>query len=318
VQCYCCQGKTKKAGKFTNRNGIVQRYSCLKCGKTSSETQPFDGLRTERKTIVQIVKLIAEGCSVRATSRLTGCHVRTVLSVLETIGDKCADLLDKRVRNIKPDSLQLDELWSRVGCTQKNSKGDKERGDFYTFLAIEARTKLIVSHYTGKRDGDSTNCFVEDLASRIDGTVQITCDGWAAYPDAIRAHLLGRLHLAVMQKIFRSDNIVADSARRYSAGEFIGVKVETCAGAPHIDKIGTSYVERVNLTVRTFNRRFTRLSLGFSRKVENHRHAVALFVAAYNFCKVHTTLGTTPAVGAGIAAEPWTVERLVNEATGTN
>ena len=312
MQCYCCTGETKRSGSFRNRNGVVQRFRCLVCGKTFSETQPFDGLRIEQDKIVQITKLLVEGMGVRAAARLTDCHIATVLNVIESVGNKCADLLDKRIRNIKPDSLQLDELWAKVACSQhRAASADRERGDFYTFLAIESRTKLIVSHYTGKRDSQSTDCFVADLAERVTGTVQITCDGWAAYPDAIRSHLLGRLHLAVMQKNYRSDGVQSDASRRYSPGEFIGVRVKTHAGAPHIDKIGTSFVERVNLTVRTHNRRFVRLGLGYSKKLENHRHSVALFVAAYNFCKVHSTLGTTPAVGAGLTDHVWTVRELL-------
>lgn len=291
----------------------MQRYRCQRCGKTFSERQPFDGLRTDPAKIVQIVNLLVEGVGIRAASRLLNCHQHTVLSVLETVGRQCADFLDKRVRDIKPESLQLDELWARVGCSQKRATAaDRQRGDFYTFLAIEARTKLIVSHYTGKRDYASTDCFVADLASRITGNVQITCDGWAAYPDTIRTHLLGRLHMAVMQKLYRNDGVPHDSARRYSPGHVIGFTVETCAGAPNIDKIGTSFVERANLTVRTFNRRFTRLCLGYSKKLDNHRHSVALFVAAYNFCKRHSTLGTSPAVGSNLTDHVWPVQELVD------
>ena len=312
MTCYCCQGETKRSGSFRNRNGVVQRFRCLRCGKTFSETQPLAGLRVDFDKAALVVRLLCDGMGVRAASRLTGLHRDTVLSVIETAGMKCAEFLDRHVRNIKPDSLQLDELWARVGCSQKRATTqDRERGDFYTFLAIEARTKLIVSHYTGKRDADSTDRFVADLASRVDGTVQITCDCWSAYPDAIRSHLLGRLHLAVLQKNYQSDGVQSDAGRRYSPGNFIGVQMKTHAGAPHIDKINTSFVERVNLTVRTHNRRFVRLGLGYSKKLENHRHSVALFVASYNFCKKHTTLGTTPAVGAGLTDRVWKIEELL-------
>ena len=181
--------------------------------------------------------------------------------------------------------------------------------------ATSTSARVILECAGGKRDYASTDCFVADLAERVTGRVQITCDGWSAYPDTIRAHLLGRLDLAVMQKLYREDGIPADAARRYLPGEVIGIRVETRAGAPHIDKIGTSFVERVNLTVRTFNRRFTRLTLGYSKKLENHRHSVALFVAAYNFCKKRATLGTTPAVGSNLTDHVWTVEELINEAT---
>jgi IS1 family transposase len=235
--------------------------------------------------------------------------------VLETIGGKCADFLDRTIRNLSVGSIELDELWAYVGCKQRNAGSHVERGDQYTFLALDLRTWLIISHFTGKRDIASTDCFVADLASRIVGRVQITCDGLGPYPDRIRNYLLGRLDLAIMQKHYASHELPIPAARRYSPPEVVSVTVEVRAGNPRPDRICTSHVERVNLSVRTFNRRFTRLSLAWSRKLENHHAAVALSVAAYNFCKVHRTLGCTPAVGAKLATEAWTIERLIEEST---
>lgn len=316
MTCYCCTGEAKRFGSYQNKRQIVQRFRCLQCGKTFSERQPLDGLRLDKSKVIQIIKLLCEGVGVRATGRLVGCDPHTVLAVLAVVGGKCANLLDVKLRKLSTSSIQLDELWARVGLKQSNTTPeDRERGDFYTFLAIEARTKLIISHYTGKRDYQSTDCFAADLASRIVGRVQITTDGWAAYPDTIRNYLLYRLDYAVMQKLYGPETPAPDSARRYSPSPFRGVKIHVNAGAPRGDRICTSHVERVNLTVRTFNRRFTRLCLGFSRRLENHRHAVALFVAAYNFCKVHATLGTTPAHGQKITDRPWTVEELIEAAT---
>lgn len=316
MNCYCCNGEAKRFGSFKNKRQIVQRYRCLRCGKTFSESQPFDGLRLDKGKIIQIVKLLCEGVGVRATGRLVGCDPHTVLDVLSVIGTKCASFLDAKVRNLTVTAVQIDELWARVGVRQsRTTPDDKERGDFYTFLALEARTKFIISHYTGKRDYDNTDCFVKDLASRVTGRIQITTDGWPAYPDTIRNYLLYRLDYAVMQKLYGQEPPEADSARRYSPAPFCGVKIHVRAGAPRADRICTSFVERVNLTVRTFNRRFTRLSLGFSRCLENHRHAIALFVAAYNFCKLHNTLGTTPAHGQKLADRPWTIEELIEAVT---
>jgi IS1 family transposase len=235
--------------------------------------------------------------------------------VLETVGHQCKTLHDRLVRNLTVGSLQIDELWSKVGVKQARSDGDPERGDFYTFLAITAREKLIVSQYTGKRDNESTDIFVEDVAKRIDGRVQITTDGWQAYPDAIRSYLLDRLDYAVMQKNYAVPLAAVEASRRYSPAPFVGVTIRTVAGAPRPDRICTSHIERANLSVRHFNKRFVRLGLGWSRKLANHRHSVALFVASHNFVKVHTTLGCTPAVGAKLTDHNWTIEELIEQTT---
>lgn len=315
MQCHCCAGPTKKAGRFQNQHRRVQRFQCKRCGKTFSEDQPLEGLRVEPDKITQIIKLLCEGIGIRACARLTGCHIETVLNVLSTVGAACAALLDRKVRNLETSSIQLDELWSRVGCRQRKAETDPERGDFYTFLAIEARTKLIITHLTGKRNYQNTDAFVADLATRITGRVQITSDAWPAYHDTVRKHLLDRLDFAIMQKIYGTEDNPKDPARRYSPPKCTGVKVNVCAGAPRPERINTSFVERSNLSVRHFNKRFARLGLGYSRKLENHRSAISLFVASYNFCKVHTTLGTTPGHGAGITDRPWKIEELIEAAT---
>jgi IS1 family transposase len=229
--------------------------------------------------------------------------------VLEIVGAKCAALLDRKLRNLTVGSLQIDELWARVGVKEaRRAPYDSECGDFYTFLGIDARTKLIVSHHTGKRDYANTDAFVADLASRIVGRVQITTDGWQAYPDTIRNYLLYRLDYAVMQKIYSpQESNHYDVLRRYSPPACTGVFVKVRAGAPRRDRISTSFVERANLSVR--------LGLGWSRKLANHKAAISLFVAAYNFCKVHNTLGCTPAVGAKLTDHNWTIEELVEQAT---
>jgi IS1 family transposase len=167
-----------------------------------------------------------------------------------------------------------------------------------------------VSHHTGKRDYENTDTFVADLSSRIVGRVQITSDGWKAYPDTIRHYLLERLDYAVMVKNYDAPQPQVEASRRYSPAPFIGITTTVKAGNPRHDRICTSHVERANLSVRTFNRRFTRLCLGWSRKLENHRHAVAIFVAAHNFVKHHSTLGTAPAVGAGLTDHEWSIKEL--------
>jgi IS1 family transposase/transposase-like protein len=325
--CLCCGGKTKKFGSFKTKSGSVKRFRCLKCGKTFNEQRRFVGLCLDESKIVQIVRCLTEGCGVRATARLCGCDKNTVLEVIRVVGQKCECFHDHIVRNVKTESIQLDELWARVGVRQaRTTPNDPDRGDFYTFLAIDRRTKLIISHLTDKRDYSTTNDFVADLAERVTGIVQITCDAWTPYVPTIRAHLLGRLNLAVMQKVYGRkkpgidplDNWNSpDPIRRYSPPKCTGIRLKTCAGEPDIDKICTSHIERLNLSVRTFNRRFTRLALGWSRKLANHRYAVALFVVAYNFCKRHETLGCTPALGARLTDHNWSIDELVHKLSET-
>ena len=294
----------------------MQRYRCVRCNKTFSEEQPLGGLRIDHKKAVQIVKLLCEGLGVRATARLVGCQKHTVLSVLETVGEKCGRLHDRLSRNLKVGSLQIDELWSHVGISQKRTTPDDElRGDFYTYLAVTAREKFIVSYHTGKRDFENTDTFVADVARRIAGRIQVTTDSYRPYRSLVRKHLLERLDYATMQKLYATPFDLPEAIRRYSPQRCIGCKIRTLAGEPRPDRISTTFVERANLSVRHFNKRFARLGLGWSRKLDNHKNALHLFIAAYNFCKVHSTLGTTPAHGIGLTTEPWTIEKLIEEAT---
>lgn len=314
-KCHCCSGECKKSGHYRNRNRVVQRFLCVRCGRSFSESQPLDGLRLDHSKVVQVVRCLTEGVGIRATARLVDCDPHTVLDVLGTVGEKCGRLHDKWVRDIKTGSLQIDELWARVGVREsRRPHGDDEQGDFYTFLALATREKLIVSQYTGKRNAISTDFFVADVAKRVSGQIQVTTDAWHAYPDTIRRYLLERLDYAVMQKKYATTPGVVQAARRYSPAPYVGVTIETIAGAPRADRVCTSHVERCNLTVRHFNKRFVRLGLGWSRKLENHRASVALFVAAYNFCKVHTTMGCTPAVALKLTDHTWKVEELIEEA----
>jgi len=317
VKCYCCSGEASRFGTFQNKNRVVQRFRCTKCGKTFSEDQPLGRLRVSHDKVVQIVKLLSEGIGIRAVSRLAQCHQHTVLEVLRVVGERCEYLHDRLVRNVTIDSLQVDELWTRVGIRQaRTTPEDTERGDQYTFLGIAADTKLIVSYYTGKRNAESTFAFAADAASRIAGQVQITCDSFHPYPSVLNSFFNRRLDLAVMQKIFKKDTYNgSDPNRRYSPAPYASVFVKRIIGAPDETKICTSHIERTNLTVRHFNKRFARLGLGWSRKLDNHRRAVSLFVAVFNFCKVHRTLGTTPAHASGITDGAWTIERLIEEAT---
>lgn len=273
MTCHCCNGETKKFGHFQNKNRIVQRYRCVRCAKTFSESQPLDGLTIAHEKVVQIVKMLTEGIGIRACARLANCDPHTVLKVLETIGQKCEQLHDRISRNVKTDALQIDELWSRVAINQKRTTfSDALRGDFYTFLAVAAREKFIVSHHTGKRDIFNSDTFLADVAKRVDGQIQITTDSFHAYTKVVPKYLHGRTDFATLQKIYalplpRKDEVY----RRYSPERCTGVKRRVRCGSPRADRISTSFVERSNLTLRHFNKRFARLGLGWSRKLENHQ-----------------------------------------------
>jgi transposase-like protein/IS1 family transposase len=321
VNCPHCGSGGKKFGSFKNRAGTVQRYRCKYCDRTFNDLHALAGIRLDDAKVAQIVHLLTEGCGIRATARLSGCDKNTVLSVLRTVGKACEKFHDRVVRNITVDSLQLDELWARVGIRQKRTtKRDKVRGDFYTYLALERNSKLIVSHFTGKRDAVSTDFFIDDLAKRIAQRAQITTDAFPAYPDTIRRYFNGRADYAVMQKIYalpHQDLDVIDPIRRYSAPKCIGVDIEMLSGDPDPDKICTSHIERCNLSVRHFTKRFGRLGLGWSRKLTNHRAAVALFVVAYNFCKHHSSLATSPAVRSKLTDHVWTPAELLQRLSAT-
>lgn len=297
----------------------MQRYCCKRCNKTFSEEQPLEGVRLEHSKIVQIVKLLTEGVGVRSAARIIGCDTHTILNVLETIGQKIEALHDRLAVNISVESLQIDELWARVGVSQRRTTDlDLERGDQYTFLAVAAKEKFIVSYHTGKRTLDNTDIFIGDVHKRIKGRVQITTDSFHPYKYIVRKHFWKLLDFATMQKIYGADhNIGLGENRRYTPARCKSIRKHVRCGVPKADLINTSYVERANLTVRHFTKRFSRLGLGYSRKLANHRHAISLFVACYNFCKVHSTLGTTPANALKITSEPWSIERLIEEATAT-
>jgi IS1 family transposase len=259
----------------------------------------------------RIVSLLVEGMSVRAASRITGTDKNTILSLLLTVGDKCRRVFDAQVRSVKPRYVQLDELWCFVHTKEKRlHEGDPEDwGDSYTWIALDAETKLIISYLVAKRDGPSALEFVTDLSRRVAGRLQVTSDAFRPYIGAMEECFGADVDFAQLIKVFgKPDNAGPDW---YGPAKVIEVVPTPVSGNPDLAHISTSHVERSNLTVRMHLRRFTRLTNGFSRKLTHLKAAVDLFMAWYNLVRIHQTLRVTPAMEAGITDHIWTLEELL-------
>ncbi len=260
----------------------------------------------------QVVTALVEGNSIRATSRMTGVAKGTILSLLADLGEACATYHDEIVRGLTTRRIQADEVWSFVGAKMKNATEEKVAagwGDVWTWTAIDADTKLIVSYLVGQRGADWAKAFLEDVASRVSNRIQLTTDGHHVYVDAVESAFGADVDYAMLIKLYGAP---VNPESRYSPGEVIGTETKIRCGRPDPKHISTSYVERQNLTMRMSMRRFTRLTNGFSRKPENHEHMLAIYFMYYNFCRVHQTLRVTPAMEAGLADHVWSVEEMVS------
>jgi len=258
-----------------------------------------------------ILTCLFEGNSINSTCRINGTSKITVLRLLADAGTFCADYHELFVRDVQSKRVQVDELWSFCGCKDKAKKaGSGGFGSVWTWVGIDADTKLCVSYLVGLRDADYARAFVQDVADRLGSRVQLTSDGYKPYIEAVDAAFQGNVDYAMLVKVYGSDTS-PDAEKRYSPAVCKSCKVETQSGLPEKKHVSTSYVERQNLTVRMSLRRFTRLTNAFSKKIENHEHAVAMHFFYYNFIRKHMTLKTTPAVAAGIMDKPMTVLELV-------
>lgn len=264
---------------------------------------------------IEIVAALTEGCSIRAVERLTGVHRDTVMRLGARVGRGCARLHDYRMMGLRVGRLELDELWSYVGKKQKRTtrKDEPVTGDQYVFTALASASKAIVSYRVGKRNGANTEAFVADLRERVIGTPEISTDGLHYYETAVRFAFGNRIAYGQIIKTYVGEP-PKDAARRYSPGTVVAVDRQVISGVP--SKISTSHVERSNLTVRMASRRFTRLTNGFSKKLENHEAAFSLFVSHYNWCRVHETTKVTPAMSLGLADHPWSIGELLDAALG--
>lgn len=267
-------------------------------------------LTKERRT--QIIKCLCEGLSIRATVRMTGASKNTIVKLLGEIAEVCSQYQDKTLRNLKCQKIQCDEIWSFCYAKDKNVPHDKRGqfgfGDVWTWTALCADTKLIVSWRVGDRNAGTARDFMDDLANRLANRVQLTTDGHRVYLQAVEKAFGSDVDYAMLVKLYGQDR---DTEATYSPAKVISCRSVCITGDPDADHISTSHVERHNLTMRMSMRRFARLTNAFSKKVENHIAALSLYFMFYNFCRVHQTLRVTPAMEAGITDHVWEIEEIV-------
>jgi IS1 family transposase len=267
-----------------------------------------------RSKQLSILNALVEGNSVRSTERMLNVSRETVLSLLVRVGEGCEALLDSTMRSLSCERLELDEIWGYVQKKQRQvTKEDDVAnvGDMWTFVAIDADTKLVPCYRVGKRDGANANAFVSDLAARLRNRVQISSDGLGLYIEAIERAFGSDVDFGQVVKSYEAEPI---GPGRYSPPKVTSVEKVVVMGNPDLDTLSTSYVERQNLTMRMQIRRMTRLTNAFSKKAENHRAATALHFAHYNFVRRHQTLRVTPAMAAGVSPVLWSTEDLLSAA----
>jgi IS1 family transposase len=261
---------------------------------------------------VRVISALVEGCSIRATVRMTGVAKNTIVKLLADVGRACDEYQDKHLRNLKCKRIQCDEIWSFVYAKQKNvpleKAGEFGYGDVWTWVAMDADTKLVPTWLVGKRDANDAQGFMSDLADRLAHKVQLTTDGHKSYLEAVENAFGGDIDYAMLVKIY---GVAPEGAQvRYSPADVVGCEVRPISGNPDPRYVSTSFTERQNLTMRMSMRRFTRLTNAFSKKLENHEHAVALHFMHYNFCRLHQTLRVTPAMAAGVTSRLWELDDI--------
>jgi transposase-like protein/IS1 family transposase len=315
VTCHNCQTLCNRFGK--HRNGL-QRYRCAQCRKTFTEdhAQPLGEMRLPMEKAESILKLLVEGMSIRSIERVTSVHRDTIMRLLLVAGERSQRLMDSKMRNLNSRYLQVDEIWCYVGKKRRNvHSGDSpELGDQWVYVAIDAESKLVPSFRIGKRVRPDTAAFLWDLYHRMEGRTQLTTDGLNHYTVAVPECFGTDVDFAQLTKMFGDYGQFDTPEARYSPPRISGVISKVRQGDPDPDHISTSFVERQNLTMRMAMRRFTRLTNAFSKKLSHLKAAVALHLAFYNFCRVHSSLRVTPCMAAGISDHIWSLAELVGAA----
>lgn len=267
-------------------------------------------LSTEERR--KVVACLVEGNSLRATTRMTGIHRTTIMKLLNDLGAACQAFQDATLRNLPCKRIQCDEIWSFVGCKEKNATVEKKiegQGDCWTWVGMDADTKLVCAWLVGGRDPDSAAVFMDDLAERLANRVQLTTDGHRAYLTAVAGAFAGKVDYAMLVKMF--GNQPHGPQTRYSPAQCTGIKKVKISGDPDRVHVSTSFIERQNLTMRMSMRRFTRLTNAFSKKIENHMAAISLHYMHYNFCRIHQSLRITPAMAAGVSEHVWSLDEVI-------
>lgn len=319
--CPHCEASSVR--KYGRRYDGRQRYQCKECKATFSDCKPLHPVigKLDKGKAVMAIRCLLEGCSVRSTERLTGITKKSILRLLVRAGERCRKISDKYLQELDLEHIQADELWNFVYAKDKTLKKKlkgapipKELGSQFTFLGMESSSKLIVTYAIGKRDGTTAAEFVSDLASRLseDCKTMLVTDGFAPYVEAVEQSFGGNVDFAQLIKLFQ--NQVETGRERYTPGGLAAITKKIICGDMDEDLISTSYVERLNLSCRMEQRRFTRLTNAFSKKLENLKAAVQLWVAAFNFTRIHRTLSVTPAMEAGVVGTVWSVEELLGVA----
>ncbi len=309
--CQSCKVDCQRFGK--HRNGL-RRFRCSQCKKTYTEahSRVLDSMYIPQEKAVLALRLLLEGNSIRSTERITDLDRNTIMSLLVKAGDRCETLMVEKIVNLPVEDVEVDEIWGFVQKKEGHklpSEKDDPTGDAYCFVGIERSTKLILAYHLGKRTAKATDAFIGKLAyATSKDRFQLTSDGFPPYISAVKMLLRDRVDFAQLVKVYGAPR---DGEQRYSPAEVVDAIPTEIMGRPVRDKICTSHIERVNLSIRMGMRRMTRLTNGFSKKWENMQAAYSLWFAYYNFCRIHLTLRVTPAMESGITDHVWTIAELI-------
>jgi transposase-like protein/IS1 family transposase len=312
MTCHSCRIACKRFGK--HRNGL-QRYRCVQCRKTFTEDhdRPLDDMRLPFDKATSVLQLLLEGMSVRSVERVTGVHRDTILRLLILAGDRCRNLMQRKIEHLNVRDVEADEIWGYVFKKEGHIRPDESRapiGDAYCFVGMERSTKLVLAWHLGRRNRVHTEAFLSKLRyATSNQRFQLSTDGFQAYPPSVGLILQDRVDYAQIIKVYGAPR---DGEQRYSPAEVINTELVPVMGKPDSRRICTSHVERQNLSIRMGMRRMTRLTNAFSKKWENLESAYALWFAFYNFCRVHRTTRVTPAMESGLTNRIWSVAELLS------
>jgi IS1 family transposase/transposase-like protein len=307
----CQHSHTQKHG--TDRNGNTRRR-CTLCGATFTETgvRPLGAMRIDVADACRALAMLLEGLSIRAVERITGLDRNTLCDLVLVVGENCERLLAS-IKGVEAKDVQCDEIWSFVGCKERTRHAERYTGDeghSWTWIAIDRETKLVLAHQVGQRDAATCELFLSKLDRATVGRFQLSSDGLGSYTLGVPFKFRDRVDFGQIIKTFAGGK----ASGRYSPAKITGAERKAMYGNPERDRICTSHIERLNLTLRMNVRRFTRLTNAHSKSLKHHRAMQAIFFAFYNFCRKHETIKRTPAQAAGLADKAWTVRELIERA----